>query len=297
MIDLKTLEQLVIFSHTGTLCETAKKLHISQSTLTRGMQKLESEFGVCLFIRTKNSLSLTEAGTLAAAEAEVFLRQYAGMLRHVQDFDRKKRTVSIGSCAPVPISVLVQRITVACPDTSISTELKKIPQLLYGLEDDTYQLIILPFPPENDQLSFQKLCEEQLFFYLHKNHRFAGRKSLHVREMNGENMLSLRDIGFWHDLVTEKMPDSRFFIQAETYPFQELIANSTISVFTTVAYPDTPPDTASPSLNETKPEAPSGHENSGMERVRVPIADPEFHVTYYVVYKKENGKRFHAFSS
>ena len=48
MIDLKTLEQLVIFSHTGTLCETAKKLHISQSTLTRGMQKLESEFGVCL---------------------------------------------------------------------------------------------------------------------------------------------------------------------------------------------------------------------------------------------------------
>lgn len=175
--------------------------------------------------------------------------------------------------------------------------LKKIPQLLYGLEVDTYQLIILPFPPENDQLSFQKLCEEQLFFYLHKNHRFAGRKSLHVREMNGENMLLLRDIGFWHDLVTEKMPDSRFFIQAETYPFQELIANSTISVFTTVAYPDTPPDTASPSLNETKPEAPSGHENSGMERVRVPIADPEFHVTYYVVYKKENGKRFHALSS
>ena len=75
MIDLKTLEQLVIFSHTGTLCETAKKLHISQSTLTRGMQKLESEFGVCLFIRTKNSLSLSEAGTLAAAEAKVFLRQ------------------------------------------------------------------------------------------------------------------------------------------------------------------------------------------------------------------------------
>lgn len=158
-------------------------------------------------------------------------------------------------------------------------------------------MIILPFPPENDQLSFQKLCEEQLFFYLHKNHRFAGRKSLHVREMNGENMLLLRDIGFWHDLVTEKMPDSRFFIQAETYPFQELIAKSTISVFTTNAYPDTPPDTVAPSLNETKPEAPSGHENSGMERVRVPIADPEFHVTYYVVYKKENGKRFHALSS
>ena len=75
----------------------------------------------------KRCVAAAAAGTLAAAEAKVFLRQYAGMLRHVQDFDRKKRTVSIGSCAPVPISVLVQRITVACPDTSISTEFKKNP--------------------------------------------------------------------------------------------------------------------------------------------------------------------------
>ena len=88
--------------------------------------------------------------------------------------------------------------------------------------------------------------------------------------MNGENMLLLRDIGFWHDLVTEKMPDSRFFIQAETYPFQELIANSTISVFTTDAYPDTPPDTVAPSLNETEPEAPS----EPVEEPDLPAEDP-----------------------
>ena len=61
---------------------------------------------------------------------------------------------------------------------------------------------------------------------------------------------------------------------------------------------DPPDQTVTPDPTQpTEPEAPSGHENSGMERVRVPIADPEFHVTYYVVYKKENGKRFHALSS
>lgn len=288
MIDLKTLEQLVTFYHTGTLCEAAQKLHISQSTLTRGMQKLEAEFGVPLFIRTRNRIALTETGKLAAADAELLLRQYTNMLRHVQDFDRKQHTVSIGSCAPAPISVLVRHITSACPDTAVTTELRKIPQLLKGLEDDTYQFIILPYCPENDQLSFQYLCEEQLFFFLHKQHRFAGRKSLHVREMNGENMLLFQDIGFWHDLVTEKMPDSRFMIQSESYSFQELIANSTISVFTTDAYPDALPDAV---RREMEYEAPFGHKIPEAERVRVPIADPEFHAAYYAVYKKEEGKK------
>lgn len=288
MTDLKTLEQFVTFYHTGTLREAAQKLHISQSTLTRGMQKLEAEFGVPLFTRTGNSIALTETGRLAAEDAAHLLRQYTDMLRHVQDFDRKKHTISVGSCAPVPISELIRRITGTCPDTSVSAELKKIPQLLSGLEDNTYQCIILPYCPENDQLSCQYLCEEQLYFYLHRQHRFAGRKSLRVREMNGENMLLFRDIGFWHDLVTEKMPDSRFIIQSESYSFQELIANSTISVFTTDAYPDALPDALRPSRGEMGHTASPGQKNPGTERVRVPIADPEFHAAYYAVYKNRN---------
>lgn len=50
--------------------------------------------------------------------------------------------------------------------------------------------------------------EEHLSFLLPKRHRFARRKSLSVSEMNGENMLLFQDIGFWHDLVVEKMPES-----------------------------------------------------------------------------------------
>lgn len=53
MVDYNILEQFVTFYQTGTLRETAEKMHISQSTLTRNMQKLEAEFEVPLFYRTK----------------------------------------------------------------------------------------------------------------------------------------------------------------------------------------------------------------------------------------------------
>jgi len=135
--------------------------------------------------------------------------------------------------------------------------------------------VLLPFCPEDDGLSCRKWGEEHLSFLLPKRHRFARRKSLSVSEMNGENMLLFQDIGFWHDLVVEKMPDSRFLVQTERYTFLELIENSTMPVFTTDYYHN--------ELIDSIP-APS--------RVAVPITDPEFNVSYYLVCRKEHSQKF-----
>lgn len=89
MVDYNILEQFVTFDQTGTLRETAEKMHISQPILTRNMQKLETEFEVPLFHRTKNSISLNETGLLAAEDADMLLKQTKNMLRHARDFDRK----------------------------------------------------------------------------------------------------------------------------------------------------------------------------------------------------------------
>ena len=269
MLDLHLLEQFVTFYHTGTLVEASEQLHISQSTLTRGMQRLEGEFGVPLFKRTKNSIALTEAGKMAASDAEMLLRQCDNMLYRIRDFDRKSRTITLGACAPVPITGVISHITSLFAGTSISSELKSISDLLSGLADETYQLIILPYAP--DDLPAVPLGTEHLFFYLPEKHRFAQRSSLTVNEMNGENMLLFQDIGFWHDLVMEKMPDSRFLLQSERYTFLELVRNSTMPSFTTDA---------------------AQYEQSGNGRVRVPIEDEQFNVTYYLVCRQENKKKF-----
>lgn len=265
MLDFYILEQFVAYYHTGTLIEAAEQLHISQSTLTRSMQHLESEFGVPLFVRTKNSITLTEAGRMAAADAEMILRQCDNMLHRVQDFDKKSRTIMIGACAPVPVTHAVQRLTRLFPSAAISSELKGIPDLLTGLEENSYQLIILPYTPKEPDMLSIPLCTEHLYFYLHKKHRFAKKKSLKVSDMNGENMLLFQDIGFWHDLVVEKMPDSRFLLQSERYSFVELIRNSTMPAFSTDSAP---------------------YDQSITDRVKVAIEDEQFNVTYYLVGKK-----------
>lgn len=274
MADYDILRQFVTFYRTGTLRETAEKLHISQPTLTRNMQKLESEFDVPLFQRTKNSISLNATGFLAAEDAEMLLKQMDNMLQRAREFDRKNRTIMLGACTPVHVPELIRRITDINPTATISSEVKKVPQLLEGIKNGTYNIILLPFCPEGDDLFYKTWGEEHLSFLLPKRHRFARRKSLSVSEMNGENMLLFQDIGFWHDLVVEKMPDSRFLVQTERYTFMELIENSTMPVFTTDYV-----------LNANPCAAPIG------SRVTVPISDPEFNVTYYLVCKKEDSKK------
>ena len=270
MVDYNLLKQFVTFFRVGTLSEASEELHISQSTLTRSMQKLESIFEVPLFTRTKNSISLNETGLLAAQDAEMLLHQIEQMLRRARDFDRLNRTILIGACTPVPVPDLIRRINQQHPEATISAETKKIPLLMDGVKNGTYELVLLPFCPEDSELQCIKFGEEHLSFLLPKRHRLAKRKSLSVSEMNGENMLLFQEIGFWHDLVLDKMPDSRFLMQTDRYTFLELIENSSMPVFTTDAY-----------------QGPESH-----DRVSVPIIDPEFNVTYYLVFKRENKKQY-----
>ncbi|MBR5346488.1 MAG: LysR family transcriptional regulator, partial [Deltaproteobacteria bacterium] len=58
MIELQLLKQLVTFRQYGTLSAASEVLHLSQPSLTRSMQKLESLLGVPLFERDRNRIRL-----------------------------------------------------------------------------------------------------------------------------------------------------------------------------------------------------------------------------------------------
>lgn len=146
---------------------------------------------------------------------------------------------------------------------------QKIPSvLLDGLAKNVYQLIFLPFVPNNPNYQYKKIGEEHLMFLLPSNHRFTQRKSLTLKDMNGENMLLFSEIGFWAALVKSKMPDSHFLVRNERYSFSELVANSILPCFTS-------------DLVIANTGVPS-------KRVAVPIRDSEVNVTYYLVCKKQN---------
>mgnify|MGYP002466704838 CR=1 FL=1 len=87
MFDLYQLEQLLMIAERGTLSGAAEQQHLSQSALSRSMQRLEREIGVPLFLRRKNRIELNENGRLAVEYAKKILDQTHDMVAGIFIFN------------------------------------------------------------------------------------------------------------------------------------------------------------------------------------------------------------------
>ena len=262
MFELHQLEQLIAVAECKTLSAAAEKLHLSQPALSRSMQKLEAELQVPLFTRHKNKIELNENAKMAVDYARKILWQSRDMMEHLRAFDLSRRTIRVGSCAPMPMWDVLPVLSSLYPAMTISSEIKEEEALLQGLLDGTYQFVFLPYEITENGIQCKKYMEEHLFFSLPPGHALSGRKVLHLRDLNGETMLLYSDIGFWKKALEKEMPETHFLVQTEFSTFHELVKASVLPSFIT-------------NLAIKKEEETSN-------RINIPIDDPEASATFYL---------------
>ncbi len=235
LIETYLLKYLVEFEKNKTLSKTANNLFVTQSALSRSMQKLEQIIGVSLFERKKNSIALNDNGKLAAEYAKNILQQHIDYIEKIRDFDRKNRTISVGCCAPVPMNEIIFMLNKIYSDVSISSELNNDEYLLNGLKNDSFHLVILHKIPNDDDLFFEKCGSEKLFLAVPKNHAFTEKDGIYLEELNGEKVLLYSKIGFWYDLCREKAPNAKFLLQNDREIFRDLTdAGAFLSFITSI---------------------------------------------------------------
>lgn len=273
MIEIYLLEQLDAFAHCGTLSAASEELHISQPALTRSMKKLEEELDVPLFDRRKNRLFLNENGKLAAKQAALVLSEDRELVRKVQAFDRSQRTIALGCCAPVPSYELTPRLQQLYPDMTISSEIYPDEKLKNGLQNGTYQLVVLHEDPKDDSL-FVRVCgHESLSISVPPAHPLAAFDKVSFADLDDVPMLQYSKVGFWYELTTQKIPHPHLLLQEDRQTFNEIADSSALPTF------------FSDYFN-------SYEQRDVSARKIIPLTDPEASVTYYLVCKKENERRF-----
>ena len=274
MMELYQLIQLLAIADCGTMSSAAEKLHLSQPALSRSMQKLEEELQVSLFDRQKNKISFNANGKLAIEHARRVVEQANDMVEQIRTFDRSQRTIFIGSCAPAPLWELSSWSSGIYPDMTVSSEMKDNEVLIEGLKNSMYQCIILPYSIEDPDLYSLPFETEQLYFSLPPAHPLSASKGLYFKDIDGETILLLTQIGFWKKLCDEKMPSTHALMQTEQADFAELLQVSALPSFVsniTMRY-------------DRKPQ----------NRVVIPVLDPEATVTYHFVCKKTEKSKLKA---
>ena len=234
MLETNQLSQLITVADTKTLSKAAEILHISQPALTRSIQKLESELNVTLFDRQKNKITLNKTGELAVSHARRILADVEQMTQSIQAFERSLHTISIGSCAPAPIVELLYYLTEKFATMTFSSETVNPDSLVFGLKNNTYQIIITNSPVKDSEICCREFCREQLFRTIPPAHPLAAKKDgIFADELAGETMLLFKEIGIWESFIKAKMSQTDFIIQDRDDAFNALIRASALPAFAT----------------------------------------------------------------
>lgn len=266
MIDLYELKQLAAFARLGTLSKVSEEFHISTPSVTRAMQNLENCFGVALFTRSKNKISLNSTGIAAAKYAEKLLDEAERCVRQVRDFDRRQKTVVVKSCAPAPLWTLLPKLNALYPDITVSSAICQNDEVLAAWNDNSCDIAVLPFSFGSGKAAAKKFMQEHLFVSVPPSHELAKHKALTFEEINGFNFLLRSELGFWDTLCRKKMPASKFLVQNDEFDFYELVRTSSLPCFTT--------------------DYGLLHLNADSGRVNIPLTDSEANITFYLASKK-----------
>ena len=171
----------------NTFLEAAEEMNISQSSLSKQLNKLESELGVELIDRSKRSASLTQAGKIFAQDCKEILRQYQIMLSHMQAFKKNNKIFKIGSLAflgQYGLNFKLADFQSAHPEFNLIIEDVEEDILLEGFKNGTYEIIIgRVLPPEIVCECSEKIADDELVAVMRKSHPLASKKFINLSEV------------------------------------------------------------------------------------------------------------------
>lgn len=274
VINLDFLEYLVEFAKTENLTHASRVLNVSQSALTRAMQKIEDYIGVPIFEHSKNKLSLNATGKELVKNAQNVINAEKEMVTRTVDFYNRSTSLSIGTVAPGPMIKYGNLLFSLFPNKTITSKIETTTELTEKLLNNTFDIIFVNTPIENDEVISKFAFTEKLYITIPKSHFLAGMTNgVQFSEIDGQSFLVAENLGIWDDIINKNLPKSKFFPQLMEN-LSEIINASTIPNFST---------------NLTN------HMRVGSERVSIPILNNEASINFYIAYKKQNKAKIKEF--
>ena len=192
MATLTQLEYLVAVDQLRHFGKAAKACHVSQPTLSMQLHKLEDEYGISFFDRTKQPILPTPEGEAIIEQAKSVLREM-GKLDYICKNRKKEpsgefRLALIPTIAPYLLPLFVGPFAERYPKVKLSIEEMTTDSIIRALEEDRIDAGILATPLQNESLHEIPLYYEPFQLYVSQGHPLSKANSI------DEDSLDAKDI-------------------------------------------------------------------------------------------------------
>jgi|SRR5450830_680830 len=196
-MNIKHLEYFVVLAEELHFRRSAERLGITQAPLSLAIQSLELEFGARLFHRTRRTVALSEAGMALLGEA----RGVLGRIEHARETVWQTVSGEVGrlrvgftnasSMAPI-FSHLIHAYRQK--RRAVNIVLRELPsaQQIEDLEERELDVALLRLDdtPVPSSIVAIALLDEPLVLAMHRSHRLAKEKVIHISDLRNEEFIS-----------------------------------------------------------------------------------------------------------
>ncbi len=188
-IKLSQLHNFAAVVEAGAVRQAAKALNLSQSSVTKSIQQLESELGVALLHRGAHGVAPTDAGKALLARAKTIEAQ----LRHARSDVEAIQGASVGeiriSASPTVAMGLLPRAVTAFRRTHPQVGFKIVegvyPDVLPAIRTGDIDLAICLVPglPRDETLNFVSLLKDRLVPAVRADHQLVAKRKLRLADL------------------------------------------------------------------------------------------------------------------
>ena len=204
---LRAFEAVAEELHFG---RAARRLYVSQPSLSRAVQELERAIGVALFARTSREVRLTPAGADLKRELPSLMAEYARVLEHARRTGRGEagelRLAFLPSATNVVLPAVVRAFRSAFPEVALALSETLDDEALEGVLARRFDVALVRTVRPQPELAFARLVREPLCVVVPADHRFAGRLRVRYEDLREDGLIlwPRRDAPESYDDVVER---------------------------------------------------------------------------------------------
>lgn len=177
-MDTKLMEYVIKISEERSITKAAEKLFITQSALNQQLQKLETELGSPLFVRTRSDWHLTSAGEIYVKTAREILSLKKDAYSQIQDLrERGNRCITIGLIPERGVNMftaIYPEFHRQFPDVRIEPVECNVRMMQEKIKKNEIDLGLVTLSPfQKDENTYIHMADEELFLAVSANHRLA----------------------------------------------------------------------------------------------------------------------------
>ena len=192
-MDVRQLRSFVALAQALNFTRAAEMVHVTQSTLSHQIAKLEAQTGKRLFTRGTRQVELTPEGDVLLSHAVRALAELdAAMLALSTDAEVSvSGELRVGATPTFGIAFLpecISRFHSTFPLVRVSVQEGSVDLIVKEVARGTIDLGICFMPPDLETLRFEPLVREELMLAVGLEHPLAHRKRVRMIELHGLKM-------------------------------------------------------------------------------------------------------------